>query len=114
VSFDQVRPTHTSGIAAIALLFGLLALVLCWIPPIGVLAFPLGTVALVTAVVGIRSTRMSNVAGRSLAIVGLVTGTIALAVATYLLVVFLLGFQGPAWRGDVHGVREWLNKTEGR
>ncbi|MGH8900511.1 MAG: hypothetical protein ACRDYA_02235 [Egibacteraceae bacterium] len=113
MSTDQTRPTHMYVPASIALLFGLSALALCWVPLVGVLAFPFGTVAVAAAAVAIRRTRAPGLGGRSLAITGLVTGAIGLAVATYILVVFLLGFTGPAWQGDVNDLRA-LFRTEPR
>lgn len=113
MSTGQIRPTDPSLYAAVAFLCGLLTLVLCWIPLVGILAFPLGTIALVTAALAIRGSRTHANAGRSIAIAGLVTGVIGLTVATYLLVVFLLGFRGPAWEGDVNDVRA-LFPTESR
>lgn len=105
MSTDPIR-TRTSGTAAFALLFGLLALALCWVPLVGLLAFPFGTIALVAAVVGIRRVRTRGNAGLGFAVTGLATGAIGLLVATSLFVVFLRGYQGPVWDADWAEVRE--------
>ncbi|MGH8884265.1 MAG: hypothetical protein ACRDYX_03645 [Egibacteraceae bacterium] len=98
-------PTHMSVPGAFALVFGLLALAVCWLPLVGVLALPLGFVAMVTAAVGIHRIRTRATAGLSLAIAGLLTGAIGLVVALCLFFVLLVGFRGPAWQGDWSDVR---------
>ncbi|MGH8898402.1 MAG: hypothetical protein ACRDZ4_15635 [Egibacteraceae bacterium] len=93
-------PTHMSVPGAFALVFGLLALAVCWLPLVGVLAFPLGFVALAMAAVAFHRIRTRGTAGRSLAIGGFVTGTIGLGISFRLFGVFLRGFQGPVFHRD--------------
>ena len=102
----RVRPQHTSGSAVAALACGLLALALSWVPVLGLAAFPLGTIAMATAFVAFRNLRRTSMAGRGLAVVGVVTGGLGLLIATTLLVSFLSGFRGPAFRDDVGEVRD--------
>lgn len=109
----QLPPTRMSLPGAIALLFGLLALAVCWLPLVGVLALPLGFLAIIIAAVAIHRIRARNTGGLSLAMTGLLTGAVGLVVALYLFFVFLVGFRGPAWQGDWNDVRG-LFRTEPR
>jgi tetrahydromethanopterin S-methyltransferase subunit C len=106
VSTNEVPPTHTSRAAGIALFCGLLALMVCWVPLVGVLAFPLGIAALVAGTLAIRRIQAYGNAGLGLAITGLVAGGIGLMVFTQVFLVFLRGHQGPAWQGDWNEIRE--------
>jgi hypothetical protein len=106
VSADQTHPTHMSIAAPIALSLGLLALALCWVPLLGVLALPFGISAIVVGSMAIRRIRSRGSSGFTLALTGLVTGAIGLTVAASLFAVFLRGFRGPAWQGDWADVRE--------
>ena len=114
MSTGQTPPPQQSfPFSAAALLCGLLTLALCWIPLVGILAFPLGAIALIAAALGIHQSRARGDAGRNLAIAGLVTGMAGLMVASYLFVVFLLGFRGEAWQGDWDDIRAPF-RTESR
>ncbi|MGH8933761.1 MAG: DUF4190 domain-containing protein [Egibacteraceae bacterium] len=108
MSRDAVRPTNTSAIAVMSLTLGLLALLLCWVPVVGMGAFPLGCFAVILALAGLRNIRRANLAGRGLALAGLTTGGIGLLIATVLLITFVQGFRGPAWDGDWRELRSFF------
>jgi hypothetical protein len=95
------RPARTSTSAGLSLAFGLLALALCLIPVLGVIAFPLGFLSVLTALLGLRAIRRYGMAGRGLALAGLVTGGIGLLVAFSLLLTFIQSFRTPEWREDL-------------
>jgi hypothetical protein len=92
----------------ISLACGLLALSLCWLPVIGLAGFPLGVFAIGAALLGLRSIRRENMAGRGMAIAGLVVGGIGLLVTFALFRTYLSGFHGPVWDAQVRDAREFL------
>ncbi len=70
----------TNGAAIAALITGIIALLLSWIPGINLLAFLLGIVAVVTGVIGLRNANQRGEGRKGMAIAGLVTGILALIV----------------------------------
>lgn len=74
-----------AGLAIASLVLGILAMCSCCLP---VVTVPLGILAVIFAVLGMRSVN------RGLAIAGLVLGIIALVLGTMMLVIFLLSTGG--------------------
>jgi hypothetical protein len=103
---DTRPPARTSTSSGLSLAFGLLALALCWTPVLGIIAFPLGFLAVLTALLGLRAIRRFGVAGRGLALAGLVTGGIGLLVAFSLFLAFMQSFRTSEWREDVDTLDE--------
>lgn len=66
--------------AIAALITGIIALLLSWIPGINLLGFLLAIVAIVTGVIGMKKAGQPGGSGKGLAIGGLVTGILAILV----------------------------------
>lgn len=111
MSFRPIRllPSMTSRASVTSLVCGLLAFVLCWLPVLGILTFPLGIMALVAAFIGYFDARRRSVAGRGLAVAGLICGAIGLAFATWWLVDFVDAFKAPEFRRDIQPLRDLLD-----
>lgn len=77
------------GMAVAALVLGIVAIVMFWIPFIGVIC---GIAAIVTGVMSMRKINQGNLPGKNMAITGLVTGIIGLVIsATVLVGAFSMG-----------------------
>jgi hypothetical protein len=72
--------SRSNGVAIVAIVTGIIALLLSWIPGINLLAFLLGLIAIVTGAIGLRKAGEPGVGGKGQAITGLVTGVLALIV----------------------------------
>lgn len=87
---DQPPPpqqqSQSNGVAVAALVCGILALVLSWIPVINVLSVILGVVAIVTGVMGIRRASLPGLGQKGIAVGGLVTGVIAVLLSLLILI----------------------------
>jgi hypothetical protein len=79
-----VRQPKTSGLAVTALVTGIVGLCLSWV---AVLDLVLPIVAIVFGAVGMSQTRTKGMAGRGMAIAGLVMGIITVAVFGVILAV---------------------------
>lgn len=102
----------SNGLAIAALVTGIIALLLSWIPVVNVLALVLGIVAVATGVGGVRRTRTAGVGGKGLAVGGLVTGIIAILLSLLIIVLFIVGFAG-AWNDpDIRDSFERLMEGE--
>lgn len=77
-------PTKTNGLALTALIVGIAALVLCWVPVLGLL---LGIVAVILGILGMK--KASDGGGKGLAIGGLATGALALLIGLFVTVTVL-------------------------
>ena len=64
--------------AIVAVVTGIVALLLSWIPAVNLIAFLLAAVAVVTGAVGVRNAGRPGVDGRGKAVTGIVTGILAL------------------------------------
>lgn len=89
---------QSNGPAIAALVCGILALVLSWIPVINVLSVILGIVAIVTGIMGIRRAGSPGIGQKGLAIGGLVTGVIALLLSLLILIGLAGAFSDPEFR----------------
>lgn len=98
----------SNGMATAALIFGVLALLVSWVPFIGLLGVVGGILALVLGALG-RGRARQMATGAGLAIGGMVTGGLAVLVgiaSTVLPVVFFSGFAG-----DLERVEECVDET---
>lgn len=98
--------SRTPGVAVAALVCGILALLLSWVPIIGLVAFPLGIAAVVTGVIGLRKSKEPGYGGRGLAIGGLVTGVLGLVVALLIAAVFVNVLNDPDTQDLIEDVLE--------
>lgn len=77
---------RTNGLAIAALVCGIFALLLSWIPFVNVLAFVLGLVAIGCGIAGIMKAGAPDVGQKGLAVGGLVTGILAVVLSVLILV----------------------------
>lgn len=77
-------PSKSNGLAITALVLGIIALLLAWIPIVNFLSIILGLAALVLGFLGIRKSAESG--GRGLALGGIITGGLAV-LGTILMIV---------------------------
>jgi hypothetical protein len=89
---------QSNGVAIAALVCGIVALVLCWIPVINLLSIALGLVAVILGIVGLRKARDPGVGGNGLAVGGLVTGVVGLLVAVLILSQIVRALSDPEVR----------------
>jgi hypothetical protein len=75
-----------NGIGIAAMVVGIVALVLFWIPFLGLV---LGIVAVVLGIVGIRKASRGEATNKGMAIAGVATGGVATLVGLFVVVVFL-------------------------
>ena len=73
-------PSPKNGIGIAAMVVGIVALLLCWIPFLGLL---LAIVALVLGIVGIRKVSRGEATNKGMAIAGVVTGALALLLGAF-------------------------------
>lgn len=93
----QQQP-QSNGMAIAALVCGILALVLSWIPVVNVLSVILGITAIVAGILGIRRANLPGLGQKGLAIGGLVTGVIALLLSLLILIGLAGLFSDPEFR----------------
>ena len=86
---DPAQPAKPrNGMGTAALVFGILALLLCWLPAVGLL---LGVVAIIFGVVGRGRVKRMAATNRGAATTGLVLGVLTLVVNLIISVLFFLG-----------------------
>lgn len=81
---DQTQQYQTvpgNGSATAAMVLGIIGAVLALIPILGLIAFPLGVLAIIFGVVGLRKHGKETPKGKGAAITGLVTGVLAFILA---------------------------------
>lgn len=86
---------RSNGGAITALVCGIIAILLFWIPGINLLAILLGLVAIVAGVVGLSRARDPYVGGKGMAVTGLVLGILALVLSVLVLVGLARFFGDP-------------------
>lgn len=79
-----------SGMAIAALVLGILALLTCWTVIGGIL---LGVVAIVIGIIALRRVKRGEAEGRPMAIIGIVTGALGLALAVGLVALSISFFN---------------------
>lgn len=70
--------SRSNGPAIAALVTGIIALLLAWIPGINLIAFVLAIVALITGFLGLRNAGQPGVGGKGMAVTGIITGVLAI------------------------------------
>lgn len=101
---SPARPTHTSAAAEIAFVAGLLGLLTVPFSLMMALSTALGTVALVTSILGMARSSRAGVAGGLLAAIGLVLSLAALA----LVGLRYIGIDTAIGDGAVPTLADWL------
>jgi uncharacterized membrane protein len=96
-----------NGMAVAGLVLGIVALLLCWFPPAGVV---LGLVGLVLSIVGLAKSR-SRGSGRGAAIAGLILSIVAIVLALVMLVV--LAGMCMWWCGTADFARQQYEAAKG-
>jgi hypothetical protein len=99
--YQQPPQPQPNGLAIAALICGIIALLLSWIPVINFLAIILGIAAVVTGIMGLRRAGDPRYGQRGLAVGGLVTGGLALIVAIAMLAFFVSIFGDADVRGEL-------------
>ena len=95
------QPPATNGLAVAAMIIGILALLVSWIPFVGLLGVVGGAVALLLGLLGRgRAKKVAN--GGGLAVTGIITGLLAVLVGIASTVLPVLFFQGMV--GDFEAV----------
>jgi len=72
--------SRTNGLAVAALVTGIIALLISWIPGLNLLGALLAIAAVVTGIIGMRNAARPGVGGKGMALTGLITGVLALLV----------------------------------
>ena len=84
------------GIAGMIL--GILAIIFVWIPFIGLIAIPMVAIGLPLSIIGFRNARRQDT-GAGMAIAGMVTNIVAMAVILLWMLIFGAVFLGTATTG---------------
>ncbi len=106
-------PSKNNGLAITALILGILALLLAWIPIVNFLSLVLGLAAVVLGFMGMRKAAVSG--GKGLAIGGIITGGLAL-LATILMIVVAAVWLNNAddeiddWNDELDRINEQLEE----
>ncbi|WP_051325358.1 DUF4190 domain-containing protein [Glycomyces tenuis] len=79
------EPKRGNGFAVTALVLGIIALVLAFIPVVNLISFALGVIAIIFGIVGLVTGRKRH-AGRGMSLTGIILGVLALAVAVLMYV----------------------------
>lgn len=103
---------QSNGVAIAALVCGILALLLSWIPVVNVLALVLGIVAVISGVVGIRRANRPGVGQKGLAIGGLVTGALGALLSAAILLAFASVVTDPQFREPFERILEGEDPQE--
>ena len=96
----------SNGLAIAALVCGIVALLLSWIPVINVLALLLGLVAVGCGIGGIRKAGSTGAGQKGVAVGGLVTGILAILLSLVILVGIATVFSDPDFREPFDRLRE--------
>lgn len=106
------RQSQPNGMAIAALVCGIVALVLSWIPLINVLAIILAIAAIATGIAGIRRAGQPHVGQKGLAVGGLVAGVVAVLLSLLILIGIASVFTDPAFRDTFERMREGEDPQE--
>ncbi len=106
-------PQRSNGVAIAALVCGVVALLLSWLPGINLLSFLLGIAALICGAIGLSKAKDPAVGGRGLAIGGIVTGLLALVVAVLVYVGIARVFGDPDVQRQIQELQEQASEAGG-
>jgi lysylphosphatidylglycerol synthetase-like protein (DUF2156 family) len=106
-------PSRSNGLAITALVTGIIALLLSWIPGINLLAAVLAVVALVTGFLGMRNAGRPGVGGKGMAITGLVTGALAILLTILVYTALAAVFNDPEVQQQLEELQSEAGQTPG-
>lgn len=106
------QPASSNGFAIAALVCGIIALLLSWIPVINILALVLGIAAVICGVVGMRRAAQPGVGQRGIAVGGLVTGIVAILLSVLIFVGLVAVFSDPEVREPIERIFEGEDPEE--
>jgi len=89
--YVPAAPQQPKGFAVTSLCTGIVGLALAWVPFVGII---LGIIATVFGGIAIRNANAGKTGGKGMAIAGLVTGVLAVALFATLLVIGLASAAG--------------------
>ncbi|MCH7231045.1 DUF4190 domain-containing protein [Glycomyces sp. L485] len=105
-------PQRTNGHAVTALVLGILALVLAFIPLVNVVSFVLGPLAIIFGIVGLVAGRRRGT-GKGMSIAGIVMGALALVIGIVMYVlVFNVASEACEDEGYSGNVEECLEELQ--
>lgn len=102
----------SNGPAIAAVVTGVVALLLSWIPGINLLAFLLAIAALVTGVMGMRRAARPDVGGKGMAIAGIVTGGLALILGVLVYVGLASMFNDPEVQQQLEEIQQEVEQQQ--
>lgn len=104
-------PGLPKGLAVGALVLGIVALLVCWIPFVNVVSVVLGLVALVLGAVAIGRVRKGVGAGRGLGLAGVITGAAAVVLAVMVLLASIFVVESlRSGEMDINEVFPWIQQ----
>jgi serine/threonine protein kinase len=100
-----------SNLAVVSLIVGILALVLCWIPAIGII---FGISALVLGILGQKDAHKNPSSNKGLGIAGIIIGSLATLLSIILIVLVVIGISlwGERVQSEIATYNEGENATE--
>jgi hypothetical protein len=99
-----------NGVGLGALILGIIALLLCWIPIVGYVSVVLGVIGLVLAIVGFVNVRRGSANNPVVAIIGGILSLVAIVVPWLVIAVFLNAVEGHV--DDLTSYSECVQKAE--
>lgn len=99
-------PEPKNGMAVAALVFGILALLTCWLPVIGLI---LGILAIIFGVIGRNRVRRMQATNKGAATAGLVLGVLSLIINLIISVLFFLGLATFLNLGGGNSIQQFQN-----
>jgi hypothetical protein len=83
----SIAAPRGNGLGIASGIFGIVALVLCWIPFVDYTSIVLGALAIIFGSVSIRQANTRDGGGKAMALTGVITGTVALVISVLFLAV---------------------------
>lgn len=99
-------PGRSNGLAVAALVTGIIALVLSWIPGINLLSIVLGIAALITGFMALRAANEPGGTGRGMAIGGVVCGALGLLFAVLIWVGLVAFINDPEVQQELEQIEQ--------
>jgi hypothetical protein len=103
---DQGTSRGSDGVAVAAMIVGILAILVSWVPVLGAIV---GIVALVLGVVGRSRIKKSGAGGNGMAVTGIATGAVAIAINIAILAFFVVA--GGDFFAEIGSYAECIEET---
>lgn len=107
--YGQLLPKPRNGAGVAALVLGVVAILLCWIPVLNVI---LGILAIIFGIVGWRRGRRNNATNPGVAMTGIVLGILGLIASIVLVVIVAAVLHSPAFQRYQHCIRSASTQSE--